>query len=890
MTRRSRWRHLRFLRPDPAADVDDEIRFHMEMRVRDYLAGGMSESQARRAAAERFGDVGSVATACVTIDERIARRTRWSESLHSLGAEVRIAGRMLRRAPAYASVAIATLALGIGGVTAIFSVLQSVVLRPLPYPDAGQLVRLQEGKRGGAPWNGVSVPDFLDWQSRSRTIAHAGIAQVQVGMNLTGGDEPEHLAAATFSDGLFALIGVPPLAGRWLDADDYQPGAAPAAVLSYSLWQRRYRGDRAIVGKTIGINGRSVIVRGVMPREFRFPDAHTELWLPFPVRPGVGYATPNGRWARIAQAYARLAPGATVDAAQRELAGIAAQLERENPGPSTDIVAWVTPLKESMIGGTAHTLWIMLGAAGFVLLIACANVASLGLVRSLARSREIAVRLAHGATRRHLARQFIAEGLVLAFAAAAVGAGLAFLAVRLLGSAGPSTLPRLAEVQVNGVALAASAGTALVVAIALGLGSLAIVARQRASLALRGGTRESEGRHPRRARAALVVAEVALAVTVLAGAGLLATSYVKLVNVRPGFSTAHAVAMTLTPRGAAYRGSPTALPELFDRVLATVRALPGVEAASLVDGAPLTGGGVGWTFVPEGATLQQGQEPTATVHAASDDYFRTLGIPLLAGHAFDRSDVTHAADVAVVNQALATAAFPNANPIGQRIALGSVGSANRPMTIVGVAGDVHNDGLAAAPSPEIFRPYSPESLGNDLTLIVRAGAEPAAIVSLVRGALKPIDRDLPIAEVRTLDAILGESVARERFTVMLIAVFATLAVAMAAIGISGILAQSVAQERKSIAIRMALGARGGEIVRDVFRRGIVLTLGGVALGVVASLGVTRLLATLLFGVTPTDPLVLGGVVVVFVAIATVACIAPAVRAVRVAPATVLRTD
>jgi predicted permease len=849
----------------------------------------MSPEAARAEAERQFGDVNAVSRECLSIEQKMTRREERSEWLAALGRDLRIAGRMLRRSPAYTVSAILTLALGVGGLTTVFSVLNSVVLSPLPYPASAELVRVQSMKRGDQPWNGVSVPDALDWMERNQSFAEIGLVQAGLGMNLTGNDQPVHVSAAALSQTMLPLLGMSPQMGRLFADTDFQPGAPPTVLLSERLWRREFGADPAIIGETADINGRSFQIRGVMPRGFRFPDAKTEMWLPLAVIPGQGYATPNGRWARIFPAYGRLRPGHSVEQAQLDMTALARQMETENPGPDGGMEVIIRPLKEVELGATGRTLWIVLAAAGFVLLIACVNVLNLGLVRLVTRAREISVRLAHGATRGHLARQFMAESLILATLGAAAGAALAWAAIHGFASWGPRTIPRIEEITVNGTSLFVTLGVTLLIAVALGLAPI-ISTQRHVHGATRGGTRATESRQQRGVRSAFVVGEIALAVVLLASAGLLMASFLRLTSVDRGFQSEKIITMRMSPRGPRYAGNPMALPQLYDQTLESVRAIPGIGSAALIGDLPLTGGGTGWTFVPEGVPVEAGQEPTVTVFPVSDDYFTVLAVPLLKGRGFERQDFNGAGNTVIINQTLADRIFPGQDPLGRRVALGSVGSTNTPMTIIGVVGNMRSQSLAQLPLSEMYQPYAPETLSGDMTLLVRSSAAAGDAVRLVMDALRAIDPTIPLSEVRTMNEVIDESVAGQQFTLLLIGGFAGLALLMALVGIFGILAQSVVQESRAIAVHMALGARPGQIVSAIFRRGMRLALGGLAIGLLATVAVTRVLTTLLYGVTPTDPIVIGLSLLFFLLTAGLACVLPALRAANTNPVFALRGD
>ncbi len=834
----------------------------------------------RLAVREHLSAFGNRPLATIRGDSRMQR------ILHDL----RIAIRALMRDPAYAITAILTLALGIGGTTAIFSVVSSVILHPLPYPAGDQLVRVLEVKRGGVPQNVASIPNALDWRQRSRAIESLAIVNAQITSNILGNDEPLHVSAARVSDGFFETVQTHPVLGRGFSAADLAAGAPQTVVLSYALWRDRFGRDSSIVGRSINLNGASAVVVGVMPAQFAIPNATTALWLPLVITPGSGLATPDGRWARMFEVYARVRPTTSLDAANREMDAVARQLETENPGPNGQMGARMVRLKDYMVGDADLTLWIMLGTAAIVLLIACVNVSNLSLARLDARRGEVAIRIAHGATWRDLTAQFLAESVAITVPGALLGVACGFAAVRLLVAAGPASIPRISEVRVDLQALAATLTVAMLIALAIGLASVWLTRRSDAAVALRTGPRGTETRTQRRVRAAFVASEIALAVVLLIGAGLLVTSYRRLIAVQPGFRGDRVLTMTLSPRGAAAR-APGYLASMYGQVVARVRALPGVQDASITDALPLTGGGTQWTFVLEGAAPPApGHEPRVETHVVDEDYFQALDIPVLAGRGLERGDSSSASPRVVVNAAFAKRYFPGTSAVGHRIALGSASSHDSLMTIVGVVGDVRGESLALDPVPDLYLRYSGNTAAADMTLLVHSAIPSEQMTTIVRSTIHEVAHDVPVTHERTLSAALESSVGSERFRTTLIGVYASLAMLMAAIGVFGVMAQSVIQRRRTFAIRMALGARRERIVGSVLREGMTLASIGLVAGLSVSVVATRFLQSMLFGTSRSDPVVIANVVVGFLGVAAIACAAPAIKAMRSDPASVLRAD
>ncbi|HEU4451578.1 MAG TPA: ABC transporter permease [Longimicrobium sp.] len=794
--------------------------------------------------------------------------------------DLRFALRWLAKSPGFAAVVVLTLALGIGANTAIFSVVNAVLLRPLPYPDPERIVRV---------WPESPLPPggFVEMDEGKRAFERLGGVGAEGAFALTGAGGPERLEGADVTAGLFPMLGVAPAAGRGFTPDENAPGRDAVVVLSHALWQQRFGASPAVIGQRITLNGVPRTVVGVMPAGFQFPSRRTQLWVPTVLDAAnpASYWNPGGL-----NVYGRLAEGATPEQALREVRTLLPRMKEKFPWPMPD--AWgaglsVVPLQTLMAGEVRKGLMVLLGAVGAVLLIACVNVANLLLARTAARRREMATRAAMGASRMRLLRQMLTESILLSLAGGAGGLLLALAGGRVLLAALPADLPRSGEVGVDARVL----GFTLLLALGTGVlfGLLPAIRASRGDLhaSLKAGGRRSGSASSQRLSGALVMVEVALAVVLVIGAGLLLQSLWKLRQVDPGFRPEGVTTARLTLTGPRFE-DPARVAAFYDDVLTRVRALPGVRAASVVSQLPLDGAFSGFPFEVEGRPPAPGAAPpTAGSWVATPDHLRAMGIPLLRGRSFEAADGAGSVRVALVNEALARRYWPGEDPIGKRL---------RPawmregwLTVVGVVGNVRHEGLGSQDGPEFYRAFAQEP-APVMTLVVRADAAPQAMAAALRAAVAAADPDVPASDLRPLEAVVSASVARPRFTSLLLAVFAAVALVLGAVGIYGVVAYAVSQRTHEIGVRMALGAGSDTVLRLVLRQGAVLAGIGVVLGLAAALALTRVLGSLLFGVSALDPLTFAAVGTAVVAVALVASWVPARRAARVDPAVALRTE
>ena len=902
------------------AEVDDELRFHLEGRIEDFVARGMTRAQAEAEARRRFGDLDGYSREACDIDHRIVRGRRRMDWLESFARETRRALRsLLLRSPGFALIAFVTLALGLGATTAIYSILEAVVLRPLPYRGAEGLVSVLHPTTvpgtGESKW-GMSAAGYFYFKRENRTLAD--LATYYTGyLTVTGeGEEAERARLAQVTANVFGVLQARPAAGRLILPDDDRPGVAPVAVLGYDFWRRRYGGDPGIVGRTIETSGGPVQVVGVAERGFNLPkpapfEAATDLagfrvdvWLPLQLS-DTARAINSHPYAGIG----RLEPGVRAEDAQRDLAALHRRLVELFPSAYSDgfikeynFRMGVTPLRDEVLGDRiTRTLWVLFAAVGLVLLIACANVANLFLVRMQARRRESAVRGALGANRAQMAVHYLAESLLLTLSAGAAGVLLAMGAVRLLVALAPSDIPRLSEVGVRWTAVAVAA--ALSVAAGLVFGLFPFCARgalmNQGSHALREGSRGSSPSPRQRAvRNVLVVAQVALALMLLACAGLMIRSFAHLRAVRPGLDPRGVLTFNVAIPGSRYRTADDAA--AFHRDFqARLAALPGVSHVGAMTGLPLRDFGAGCAVVfREGRPYdKRGDAPCVAVPRATPGVFRALGIPV-RGRVPEWSDVDARTGAVVVTQALADRLWPGEDPIGKGI------NSNGPdpeqagfYRIVGVVPELRAAGLDRPPAEMVFYPAVPVARTwlwgpvRGATYVVRTTlAEPASLAPAVRRAVADIDPRVALANVTTMDEVVERSMARTSFIMMLLSVAAGMALLLSAVGVYGVISYLVAQRRAEIGVRIALGARVSQVARLVVMQSVRLAAAGIAIGLVGALAAARVMRSLLFEVSPSDPLVLALVALVLLAIALVASLAPARRAAGVNPVEALRGD
>jgi putative ABC transport system permease protein len=806
------------------------------------------------------------------------QRQRWEDDMIQ---DLRYGMRMLLKNPGFTSVAILTLALGVGANTAIFSFVNSVLLRPLPFDQPEQLVRVYEKRiRQGRMRNPASGPDFLDWRQQ-QSVFQQMAAFDNWSANLTGMGEPEQLTGLAVTEDMFTLLRVSPARGRAFAPEEFKPGSAGVIALSDGLWRRRFGARDDVIGQTLTLNGQSQTVVGVLPRGFQFFNKEIEFWVPLPINPQ------SNRALHSLGVIARLKPGVTVGRAQAEMETIAARLEQQYPDMNTGHNVNVFPLHDETVGQVSRGLWVMMSAVGFLMLIACANVANLLLARTAVRKREMAIRAALGGGPWRVIRQLLTESLLLAASGGALGLLLGYWGIDLLIALSPDNTPRLDEVRLDFSAL----GFTLLLSLLTGIifGSLPAFQAARPDLTetlKESGRASSAGLRHNRARSLLVIAEVAVALVMLTGAGLMVRSFAQLHAVNPGFDPENVLTVQLSLLGSKYRG-PQTQAAFVERALERLVTLPGVQSAGAVVAPPFgrfPGGSRG--FEIENRPQRPNEIRNARFNSCSPNYFRTLNTRLLKGRDFTARDAQGQPEVAIINERMARLYWPDEDPLGQHI---RITGADSWRLIVGVVGDAHSAKLEVEPGPEMFYPFS-QSPYPLLSLMARAAGDPEGLIAAVRGEIHSIDPDLPVSGMAPLDELVAGSIAPQRLNTFLIGLFSALAMTLAAVGIYGVMSYAVAQRTQEIGIRMALGARPRDALKLVVKQGMALALLGVAIGLAASFGLTRLLKTLLFGVSATDPVTFVVIPLLLTLIALLACYLPARRATKVDPLTALRRE
>jgi putative ABC transport system permease protein len=883
MSRVPAWRrYLRLTKPDVAADVDDELAFHVEMRVQDYVRRGMSPEDARREALARFGDVAPVRDALVEHDRHAETREQRREFFGDLAQDIAFGFRSLRRAPGFAAAAILTLALGIGANTAIFSVVDALLLRPLPYTRPQELVSIGGGSAG----------EFLALRERLRSFSDlAAFGPRQYAID--NGTNVERLPGAAVTPNLFRTLGAAAMVGSTFAPDAGDRGKNNVVVLSYRLWQRQFGGASDLVGKRILIDAEPFTVIGVMPEDFRYPSNTTEYWLPIVFNPqnvGPHWALQNGIF------IGRVKHGVSLEAATNEVRSVWPTMRRLNPlwdpGDQYGRNVQPVPLQERMIGAPKRLLWLLLGCVSLVLLIACVNVANLLLARATARERELAVRAAVGGGRGRLIRQLITESVMLSTIGALLGIGLAVVTVRWLVSVMPPGIPRVEEISVNGTVLLVTGAIAVITGLLFG-----IVPAIRATAPATAGAatmmtnrRATQGARHHRLAGILVAAEVTLAVMLVIGAQLLVRSFSQLRAVEPGYETAHLIAARVSPPNGSYR-EPRQVDALYNTIIARVAATPGVVGVAAIDRLPIAT--TVWGIAPriEG----QWEDPSKLLpdvnhfQSVTANYFSVMGIPVLEGRSIDANDVEGSTPVAVVSQSMAKKFWPATSAVGKRI---GYPWASPWMTIVGVVPDVRQDSLRDTLNTSMYVPWQQRTRmsGAEMWVVARSKDDPSALAATIRAIVKDVDRSVPVSDVRTMDDIVDRSIQRDRFTMVLVTLFAVAALLLGAVGIYGVMSYLVSQRTQEMGVRIALGASAGSVLGLVVRRGAMMAGAGAVIGVVGAIWATRPLAFLLYGVSPTDPATFLAVPLLFLGVAVAASYLPARRATRIDPIATLRGD
>jgi putative ABC transport system permease protein len=792
--------------------------------------------------------------------------------------------RSLARHPGFTGIALITLALGIGANTAIFSVVNAVLLRPLPFDDPERIVWLWDTQPQLAT-TPTSLPDFLGWKNQNRSFAN--LAAYQGGsMFVDAGDGSRDTPVGLVTPDLFSVFHVSPILGRTFTDEETLPGRFRVAVLSHSMWQNHFGSDPNVTSRTIQLNGAAYTIIGVMPAGFSYPD-RAELWRPLPIDPAK--LDPGPHYLNVV---GRLKPGVTRSQAQADMSVIAARLSQQYKEKNAGHGVKLEPLANVVVGDIGLALYVLLGAVGFVLLIACANLANLTLARVGARQKEIALRTALGASRLRIVRQLLIESVMLAVGGGVVGLVLAYWAVKWVVSLSADTIPRAREISIDPRVAGFTLLVSVITGVLFGLAPALQVSRPDLTDALKESGRSTAGLRTNRLRSALVVSEVALSLVLLVGAGLMIRSFEKLNEVDPGFKSGQVLTMGVAFLRVKYPENEQ-VAQAFSQVLERAAATPGVVSAGAISDLPLTGSNISDSFIIEGRPpIPKESEPSTEYHIITPRYFESMGIPLLSGRDVAPTDTRQSPNVAVINDAFARRHFAGENPLGHRLKL--QGEERDPLLIVGVVNNVRNLALDEQPTPEVYVPFLQDPLFPDyqrsMTMVVRSNSDPGAIAGPLRAAVISIDKSLPVYALKPLTEHLRDSLARRRFNLILLTVFSCVALALAAVGIYGVISYGVTQRTHELGIRMALGAKPRDVLRLVVRQAMLLVLAGVGIGLLASLALTRLMKGLLFSVSVTDPMTLVVISLLMTMIALLACVVPARRATKVDPLIALRYE
>ncbi len=855
-------------------EFSQELAEHLALLTEENIRRGMTFEEAERAAKLRLGGM-------TQLHETHRELHGWL-AVETFFQDVRYALRTLRKSPSFTVVCVLTLGLGMGASTAIFSVVNAVLLRPLPYPNHDRLVRVEERHPGSSAAN-FTYASFLDLRREAKTIENTAAFRPW-SFNLAGEGEPEQVPGAMVSGDFFSVLGSTPLLGRMIRAEDDAPGADNrVVVISYALWESRFGADRGIVGRTLRVSAEDYHVIGVMPRGFDYPEK-SELWCP--LVPG-GQLHDNRR-AHLLTVIADLRAGEAMGNAQGEMSVIAEQIEKQNRSVDPDMAVAAVSLKKSMVAPVQPALLILIFAVGMLLLMACANLANLLLARAAARQKEFAIRVAVGAGRGRLARQLLTESLVVALLGAGLGLGVAAWSLQFIASLRAQDMPRFGEINMDWRVLGFTLLISLFTGLLFGLAPALAGTKTDLNVSLKEGGAATTGGTRRGSSQALVVPQFALAVVLLVGAGLLGNSFVRLLRVNSGFNQNGVLAAGLFLSPIEYPERDVRSAVLLQQMMENVRRVPGVRSAGLVSALPFTGG-PNTDFVIEGRPLPPANdEPSADIRTVDYAYFRTMEIPLLAGREFTASDNSAGKHVMVINETMARQYWPRENPIGQRVTMKDWGP---PLTgeIVGVVGDVKTNGLDEAVGPMIYWPHFQfPQLFN--TIVVRSDSDPLRLIPAVKAAIWAVNKNQPISKIETLEQVLSESLARRRLYMILLGVFAGAALLLAGVGIYGVVSYSVSQRRREMGIRIAIGAERGDVLRLVLGQGARAALLGISIGIAGALGLTRLMTNLLFGVSASDPLTFLAVAMLLTLVALAASYIPARRAMRVDPMVALRHE
>jgi predicted permease len=882
------------LEPTREAEIIEELAQHLDDRYEELITEGALPEEAYQAALLELTESDFLAEGLRRVERPAGREPvvpgtrRRMNMLGNFWQDLRYGLRMLAKNPGFTVVAVVALALGIGANSAIFSVVNTVLLRPLPYKEPDRLVMVwEDASRHGYPRDTPAAANYMDWREQNQ-VFEGMAALADQSFNLTGVGEPERIDGRRASASLFPLLGVEPLLGRAFTPEEDQPGANRVVIMSHGLWQRRFGSDPNITGKTLTLNGESYMVVGVMPSHFQFPSREVDLWVPLALTSQE--ATNRGR--HYLQVIARMKTGVTYEQAQAEMTTIAARLSQQYPDQNTDLGATVTPLHEHVAGDIKPALLVLLGAVGFVLLIACANVANLLLARAAVRQKEIAVRVALGASRLRLIQQFLTESVLLALVGGIVGLLLSVWGVNLLKTFIPPNISQAKAITIDAKVLIFTLLVSLLTGLIFGLAPATQASNFNLNETLKEGGRDSvAGSRGNRIRSLLVVAEVAVSLILLVGAGLLINSFLRLRSVDPGFSTGNLLTMSivLPQQKYAEHGQRSAF---YTELVNRIEALPGVRSAAVTNWIPLVRQGDSIGFSIEGRPDPVGKRPTVVTRVVHPHYFRTMGIQFLLGREFSEQDRVDAPAVAVISETMARRYWPGEDPLGKRFTPGNPTSTDPDdwLTVIGVVKDVRQFELVADPKPQMYLSYVQAGFFAPRNLIVSTNVEPLSLAATVRQAVWAIDKDQPVSNISTMEDVLSESIARQRFSMLLLGIFAALALVLAAVGIYGVMSYSVAQRTHEIGLRMALGAQPRDVLKLVVGGGLKLVLIGVAIGLVAAFILTRVMSSLLFNVSATDPTTFITISLVLICVAVLASYIPARRATKVDPMIALRYE
>jgi len=881
------------LAPTREAEIVEELSQHLEDRYEQLVIGGSSTDEAYQMALSELAEndlltkeLGRVHRA-VNQEPILLGAQRRTNIVSDIGQDLRYGFRTLLKNPGFTAIAVIALALGIGANSAIFSVVNTVLLRPLPYQDSDRLVMVwEDATMHGYPRDTPAAANFVDWRTQNHVFEDMG-AVADLSANLTGVGDPERIEAARANASVFSVLGLAPRLGRAFSPEEDQDGANKVVILSSRLWQRRFSADPSIVGKQITLNGQSHTVVGVMPPQFQFPSQDVELWVPM----AFTAQQAANRGSHYLQVVARLKPGVTVQQAQAEMSTIATRLQQQYPKQNTDLGAVVVPLHEHVVGDIRPALLILLGAVGLVLLIACANVANLLLARAAVRQKEIAVRVAFGASRWRLVRQFLTESVLLSAIGGVVGLLLSIVGIALLTKFIPPNISQVKAITLDARVLGFTLLISLLTGVIFGLVPALQASMFNPNETLKEGGRDSTaGSRGNRIRGFLVIAEVAVSLVLLIGAGLLINSFLRLRSVDPGFKSENLLTMKVVL-------SPLKYPDLarrsafYTNLIQRVEALPGVKSAAVTTNLPLYRQGNSTGIEIEGRPLPPpGQEIIIATRVVSPHYLTTMGIPLLKGRQFGPEETEKMPGAVIISESMARRYWPGEDALGKRLTPGRNAGPDDWFQIIGVAKDVRQFELNAEPKPQMYLPYVQADFFAPRDLVVKTDVDPIGLAATVRRAVWEIDKDQPVSDIRTMDEIAAESVARQRFSMLLLTIFASVALVLAAVGIYGVMSYSVTQRRSEIGIRMALGAQKSDVLKLTVGQGLKLVLVGVAFGVAGSFALTRLMTSLLFGVGATDPGTFIVISVVLVSVALLANYIPARRATKVDPLAALRYE